>query len=380
LISLTGTWLQQVAQGWLVYRLTGSAFLLGLTTTIGSLPMLALAVWGGVAADRYNKHRIILITQCCAMMLALTLGGLALSGVVTIWHVVVLAALLGVVNAFDMPARQAFVPEIVGREGLMNAIALNSTVFNAARVLGPAVAGALIGQVGVAWCFVLNGASYAAVIAGLLRMRLPPFQPRDGGDSVLAHALGGFAYVRGTPIILALIALNATCGIFGWSYAVLMPVFARDVFHGGSTTYGFLMSASGAGALVGSLVLASYGSVARRDAMVFGGLAAFAIALIGFTLAPHVLPAAACLAVAGACGIVSSATSNTCVQSLVPDELRGRVMGIWSLVFAGATPIGSFEAGTLAQQFGAPAAVRIGCLVCLATALFLALRTRPALD
>jgi MFS family permease len=380
LISLTGTWLQQVAQGWLIYRLTGSAFLLGLTTTIGSLPMLMLAVWGGVAADRYNKHRIILFTQCCAMVLALTLGALALFGVVTIWHVVVIAALSGVVNAFDMPARQAFVPEIVGRAGLMNAIALNSTMFNAARVLGPAVAGALIGQIGVAGCFLLNAVSYLAVIGGLLRMHLPRFERSADVQSVLSHALGGFAYVRGAPSIRALIALNATCGIFGWSYSVLMPVFARDVFHGGSTTYGFLMSASGLGALIGSLALASYGSSGRRDLMVFGGLAAFAISLVGFTLAPHKLAAAACLAVAGACGIVSSATSNTCVQSLVPDDLRGRVMGIWSLVFAGATPLGSFEAGVLAQQFGAPAAVRVGCLVCLGAALFIGLRTRPSLD
>jgi len=366
-VSLIGTWMQNVAQGWLVYELTNSPFYVGLVSALGSLGVLLLSIYAGIVADRTNKHRLVLATQALSMLPAFALAALVWTNAVAVWHVAALAAFLGVVNAFDIPARQAFIVELVGKEDLMSAIALNSAAFNAARVLGPAVAGALIGTLGVGICFFLNGASYCAVLAGLLAMRLPPYVPAPRADSVWAGLREAVAFIRGDRRVSTLVLLVALLSIFGFPYLVMMPVFARDVLNQGAAGYGVMMASVGMGALVGALGVAVLARHIRKGATLIAAGGAFSVLLLAFALSRVYLLSVALLALTGGMMIVNNALTNTTLQTVVPDYLRGRVMGFYAFVFVGMAPLGAFQMGTVAERLGAPWAVAAGGFACLLT-------------
>ena len=366
LVSLIGSWMQQMALAWLVYQLTNSALLLGIIAGVGSLPMALFALLGGVVADRVNKRRILLVTQSAAMLLAFVLAGFTGAGWIRAWHVAVLAALSGTTMAFDMPARQAFVVEMVGKEDLMNAIALNSSIFNSARILGPAIAGLLVARLGVAWCFFINGLSFLAVILGLVLMRFQPREEVKHSGGVAHDALEGLRYVRTNRMVLGLAALLAVFSVFGWSYNVLMPIFARDILRAGAPGLGYLMTSSGIGALVGALLVASLGEYQHRERVLFGGGFLLSAAAAGFASSRMLHLSMVMLALAGLGGIAVMSVANTLIQISVPDHMRGRVMGVWALVFSSSAPLGSLQAGTLAQYLGAPVAVAIGAAITLA--------------
>jgi MFS family permease len=378
LVSLIGTWMQSVAESWLVYRLTGSSAMLGVAAFASQAPVLLFATIGGAVADRVDRHRIIVITQILSMILPLTLAALTLTGSVKVWHVMALAACLGVVNAFDIPARQAFIVDMVGREDLMNAIALNSSMVNGARVVGPAIAGLLVAAVGEGWCFLLNGISYLAVIAGLLMMDVPPRPRARGGRSVLRDTIEGFRFVIGTAPVLALLLLLGTVSLAGMPYAVLMPIFADKILHGGPRGLGLLMGATGVGALGGALSLAMRSGVSGLGRWVATSASAFGVWLILFSLSRVFWLSALLLVPLGASMMVEMASSNTLIQAMVPDALRGRVMAVYSIMFMGMAPIGALMAGSVAERLGAPNTVAIGGLICVAASTVFAARL-PAL-
>ncbi len=377
IISLTGTWMQTVAQAWLVYRLTGSSVALGLVGFSSQIPVLLFATIGGTVADRYSRHRILVATQTISMILAFVLAGLTLTGLVQIWHVYVLAALLGTVNAFDIPTRQAFVVDMVGREDLINAIALNSSMFNSARIIGPAVAGVLVASIGEGWCFFVNAVSYTGVITGLLMMEIQVQERVPLPGSALSSVVEGFGYVGRTKPIRALLALLGCVSLVGMPYAVLMPIFADQILHGGARGLGLLMGASGVGALIGALRLAvrrnadDLGHVVTYAAMGFG------VSLILFSLSRSFWLSAALLVPGGFCMMVEMASSNTLVQTMTPDALRGRVMAVYSMMFMGMAPFGSLLAGGLAHHLGAPITVAIGGVVCIVAGAGFGLRLPP---
>ena len=374
LISFTGTWMTTTAQGWLVYQLTGSKALLGVVAAAASAPMLFFATWGGWVADRYPKRSVVVTTQICSMILSLTMAALVWTQIVQPWHIIVVAVLGGINMAFDMPARQSFVIEMTSREDLMNAISLNSSAFNCARIIGPSIAGLLMANVGIAMCFLIDGVSFIPVIAGLLLMRLPKKEARLESESgPLGQALEGFRYVWQHRRVLTILTLFTVVGIFGWSYSVLMPAFARDVLHLGARGYGLLMAGSGVGALLGALTVASAGHILSTRAMSLGGVWIFSAALILFAFNKNLYLAVLLLALVGFGIVLYFSTSNTVLQSIVPDEMRGRVMGIWALIFGGMIPLGSLEAGVLADFIGTPATMAIGALIC-ALAAFVTLR------
>ncbi len=359
-VSLIGTWMQNIAQGWLVLELTNSPFYVGLVSALGSLGVLLLTIYAGVVVDRTNKHRLVILTQALSMLPAFALALLVWTRAVAVWQVATLAAFLGVVNAFDIPARQAFIVDLVGKEDLMNAIALNSSAFNAARVIGPAAAGVLIGVLGVGACFFVNGVSYLAVIAGLVAMRLPPYVPGARTGSAWSGVAEAVAFIRGDRRVSALVVLMALFSIFGFPYFVLMPVFARDVLHRGAAGYGVLMTSVGIGALAGALAVAVLDRRIRKGPTLIAAGGSFGLLLVAFALSRSYVLAAALLALTGATMIVNNALTNATIQTLVPDTLRGRVMGFYSFVFVGLAPLGSFQMGALAERIGTPAAVALG--------------------
>ena len=368
-VSLIGGWMQTTAQGWLVYQLTGSKVWLGTVAAIGSLPMLLLSVWGGSLADRHPKRTVILFTQTGMMLLAFVFAALVWSGRIQPWHILVLAALGGAAMAFDMPSRQAFTVEMTSREDLMNAISLNSSIFNSARIVGPSVAGFLMVHVGMAWCFLLNGLSFIAVIAGLLMMRLPKFIPPAEPPSTGRHVLEGFAYVAGQRRVRLLLLFIGVVGIFGWSYSVLLPAYATDILHVGERGYGALLSANGVGALLGALTVATYGSRLRPRLMIFGGVWVFSAILVLLAVVRWFPLVLACLAVGGWGMLLCFSTTNTLVQTSVSDAMRGRVMGIWALVFGGLMPLGGLESGLLSHAVGVPWTIAAGALICAGAGL-----------
>jgi MFS family permease len=365
LISLIGTWMQSVAQSWLVYSLTGSTMLLGLVGFASQIPVFLLAPIGGVVADAANRQRVVLATQSSAMLLASILATLTLSGYIEIWHIFVLASLLGVVNAFDIPARQAFIVEMVGREDLVNAIALNSSIVNGARLVGPAVAGVLVSLVGEGWCFAANALSYIAVITGLLAMDVPRrvIEPRAG--SALDSIGEGFTFVAGTPPVRSLLLLLGLVSLMGMPYSTLMPVFADRVLGAGAGGLGILMGMSGAGALIGALALAAKRSLRGLGRWVAWSSAAFGASLILFSLSRTFWLSAVLLVPVGCSMMVQMASSNTLIQSMVPDHLRGRVMAIYSMMFMGMAPFGALMAGAIAHRLDAPLTVALGGSACL---------------
>jgi MFS family permease len=371
LISLVGTWIQMIAQFWLVYRLTDSASLLGLVGFSSQIPVLLLATVGGAVADRINRHRILIGTQSASMLLAFILATLTLTSQVTVWHVFVLSALLGAVNAFDIPARQAFVVELVGRDDLTNAIALNSSMFNGARIIGPAVAGILVAGIGEGWCFFLNGVSFLAVIAGLLMMTDVQHRRRLQPGSPLAEIVEGFRFVGHNRPIRALLLLLGLVSLVGMPYTVLMPIFADRILHGGPSGLGLLMGASGVGALIGALRLAARRGTRGLGRKVALSATGFGIFLVLFALSKSFWLSAVLLVPLGYFMISEMASSNTLIQSMVPDRLRGRVMAVYSMMFIGMGPFGALWAGATADQVGAPLTVAVGGTVCiLGAALF----------
>jgi MFS family permease len=372
LISLIGTWMQTVAESWLVYRLTGSAFLLGAVGFANRIPVFLFSTVGGAVADRYNRHHIVIATQAASMCLATLLAVLTLTHVVQVWHLMAIATLLGVVNAFDIPGRQAFVVELVAREDLQNAIALNSSMFNGARVVGPAVAGVLVAAVGEGWCFFANAVSYIAVLASLFLMRMPPVPKAERPQSMMAHVTEGFRFVLGSRPILALLLLLGLVSLMGTPYSVLMPIISDQRFHAGSRGLGILMGAAGVGALIGALSLArrvglkGYGRSIGLSAIGFGA------SLLAFSVVHRFWLGVLFLLPAGFAMMTQMAASNTLVQSMTPNSLRGRVMAVYSMMFMGMAPIGALLAGTLAGWLGATTTVGLGGVFCLvAGAVFL---------
>ena len=365
LISLTGSWMQTVAQGWLVYRLTGSALLLGTVGFASQIPVFLLAPVGGIVADRGDRRRIVVATQAASMLLAGVLATLTLSGNVRVWHVMTLSALLGAVNAFDIPARQSFLVDMVGKEDLMNAIALNSSMFNGARVLGPGVAGLLVAGLGEGWCFLLNAASYVAVIAGLLMMRLSPMRRHVAEGSPLEQIALGFRFAWKTMPVRNLLLLIGLISAVGMPYTVLMPVFADRILHGGARGLGILMSATGLGALCAALFLATRSNVRGLGRWVAVASIGFGVSMAGFAFSPYFWLSALALVPTGGFMMLQMASSNTLIQAMVPDHLRGRVMALYSMMFMGMAPLGSLFAGATADRLGAQITVALGAAACL---------------
>lgn len=350
LISLTGTWMQSVAQGWLVLRLSDSPFLLGLVAAANSLPVLLFSLFAGTIADRFPKRRILLITQSTAMVLAAILAALTLSGMVQIGHVLILALLLGVVNAFDAPARQAFTVEMVGREDLLNAIALNSSIFNGARTMGPAVAGMVVAWIGEGPAFLFNALSFGAVLASLMLMRLdaqPAAGPRRGG-----MLQAGLRYIVTEPNVRALLFRAGAVSFFCFVHLPLLPVFARDILHIGAAGLGWLSAASGLGSLVAALILAQLRDDAPRDKLLTAAALLYAPLLIAFTQVRNVPLALVLIGLCGWAGVTTMALTNTLIQLIVPDELRGRVMSVFTLMLMGMSPLGGMLAGSIAELTG----------------------------
>jgi MFS family permease len=360
MISLIGTWMQNVAQAWLVYRLTGSSLLLGLVGFAGQIPVFLLAPIGGLAADRWNRHRIVIGTQIVSMILACILAIITLLHIVAVWEIVVLAALLGAVNAFDIPARQSFLIDMVGREDLMNAIALNSSMFNGARVIGPAIAGLLVAWIGEGWCFFANAVSYIAVIIGLLLMKLGPMRAVSKQATPIEHIAEGFRFVRRTAPIMAIMLLIGLVSLVAVPYSVLMPIFADRVLHGGARALGILMGASGAGALLGALTLAMRRGVHGLGRWIAFSAIAFGASLVLFSFSRWFLLSAILLVPVGYSVMLQMSSSNTMIQAMVPDELRGRAMAVYTMMFMGMAPMGALFAGVLADSIGAPWTVAIG--------------------
>jgi MFS family permease len=364
-ISLIGTWMQAVALGWLVLGLTNSAFAVGLNQALRSLGVLVFTLYAGVVVDRVDKRRLIVWTQVLQMLEALALALLVWTKTATTWQVMTLALLFGIVSAFDIPARQALLVELVGRDNLMNAIALNSSMFNAARIVGPAVAGVLIGATDVGMCFFLNGVSYVAVLAGLVAIRLPPFAPRAAQHSAWEGFRQAVEFLRSDARLSTIVILVAVFSVFGFPFLVLMPVVARDVLHTSARGYGLLMAAVGVGAMLGALALALAGRRVNQGRALLQSGAAFAALLVGFATARSFGLALLLLALAGCAMIITTALANTGLQTLVPDALRGRVMAFYAFVFVGLAPLGAFQAGFVAEHHGAPTAIALGGVVCL---------------
>jgi MFS family permease len=378
LISLVGTWMQNIAQDWLVYRLTGSSLLLGVVGFANQIPIFLLAPVAGFVADRWNRQRIIIATQTMSMLLALTLAGLTLGGVIRVWEIMVLASLLGVVNAFDIPARQAFLIEMVGRDDLLNAIALNSSMFNGARIIGPAIAGILVASVGEGWCFFANGISYVAVIAGLLLMRLTRRAALQKQGSPLENMVEGFRFARHTAPVRALLFLVGFVSLAAMPYTVLMPIFAGRILHGGARQLGMLMGATGVGALLGALTLASKTGVTGLGRWIWMAATTFGASLVLFSLSRHLWLSMALLIPTGFGMMIQMGSTNTLLQVMVPDRLRGRVMSLYSMMFIGMGPIGALLGGVAAARVGAPLTVAIGGSICIVAGAVFA-RRLPAM-
>lgn len=370
LVSLIGTWMQMTAQAFLVYELTQSTNYLGLVGFANGLPSWVFMLYGGVIADRVARRKLLLITQSAMMVLALVLAGLTFAGLVQPWHIVLLALLLGAANAFDAPARMAFVFEMVDREAVGNAIALNSSLFNLGTVVGPAIAGLTYAAFGPAWCFLLNGVSFVAVIAALARMKLPAHEAAPRKESALAQLKEGVRYTLGHPLLRALIAVPGVTALFGSAYATLLPAWAVDVLGGDATTNGLLQSARGAGSLLGALAVATLGATMLRGRWLTIASLVYPIVLLGFAVVRSAPLALVALVGVGLAGMVLFNMANTLVQAHVEDELRGRVMSIYTLTFFGGMPLGALWAGALAQVIGAPLTAMVSALISLVFAAF----------
>jgi len=374
-ISLIGTWMQRVAMSWLVYRLTGSALLLGVVNFTGQAPTLLFTPFAGVIADRYDRHRLLVATQVMAMVQAVLIAVLVLTNVIAVWHLVLLSLFLGIVNAFDTPIRQSLIVDMIeSREDLGNAIALNSSMMNGARLVGPSIAGILIASVGEGMCFLVNAVSYVAVIAALMAMTIAPKKMRAQRPHIWEAWREGVIYAFGSPPIRSVLVLLAVVSFMGMPYATLLPIFAQEVLHGGAQTLGFLMGAAGIGALIGAMFLASRDSMLGLETVLVVAAMIFGTGLIGFSLSRIFWLSCGLMIVSGSGMMVHMAAANTLVQMLVDDDKRGRVMSLHTMSVRGMVPLGSLIAGGLASQIGAPATLTLGGICCVLGALIFATR------
>jgi MFS family permease len=373
-ISLIGTWMTRVATGWLVYRLTGSPFLLGLVSFASQIPILFLGPFAGVWVDRLNRHRVLVVTQILSMLESFALAVLALSKIITVNEIIFLNLFQGAVNAFDMPARQAFVIEMVeDKEDLGNAIALNSSLVNAARLIGPSVAGLIIAGFGEGYCFLIDGFSYMAVIASLLAMVLIPHpRPERVPQSVFAELREGWHYVLGFRPIWSILLLLSLISLVGMPYTALMPIFAGKILHGGAHTLGFLMGAIGVGALIGAVALAARASVLGLGRLIPITAAGFGAGLAAFAASTHFWLSLTILVATGYCFMQQMASTNTILQTIVDHSKRGRVMSFYAMAFQGVAPFGSLIAGAAASRIGAPRTLMIGGALCVCGAALFA--------
>lgn len=366
IVSLIGTWIQKIALPWLVYQLTGSSVLLGAVSFAGQIPTFLLSGVAGVYADNLNRYRILVMTQILSMLQALTLAFLYFSGLIQVWHIVILSASLGLINAFDIPVRHSFVVEMVEKkEDLSNAIALNSSMVTCARLLGPSIAGILIAAVGEGYCFLINGLSFFFVIYSLVQMKVKLPAKKSVRPAVFKELKAGFKYTFGFMPMKAIILLVALVSLLGVPYVVLMPVMAKEVLHGGAHTFGFLMGSSGIGALAGALFLASRKSAVGLEKVIPVSAAIFGSGLFLFSFSTSVTVSLFLIPVIGLGMMVQMSSSNTVLQTLVDDDKRGRVMSFYTMAFMGTMPFGSIMAGFSADMIGAPATIRLGGLFCI---------------
>ena len=376
LISLVGTWMQSVAQGWLMHRLTDSAFMLGLLGFMQFLPVLMFALWAGVVADRVDKRRLLYVTQGAALLQAVAMAVIVMAGVVRPWMVLVLAFVFGIINAFDLPGRQSFLVELVAKPDLSNAIALNSAAFNTARIIGPAIAGVLVATIGEGGCFALNAVSYVAVLVGLWLMRLPEHPAHEHGAARRSHLREGIEYAWSVSSLRNLLLLLGVTAGLGFQYMVLLPVYARTILHAGAGAYGLLVSAFGVGALLAVLRLTQdldrWGL--RRNLLL--GLSTSGVGLAVFAWSQALWLSLAGGLFAGFGLIVYVASTNTMLQMTTEDRFRGRVMSLYTLMFVGTAPFGALASGAIAQRWGAPVATSFSALILIAGALWVAYRLR----
>ncbi len=370
LVSLIGTWLQTVALGWLVLQLTHSAFWVGTVTAIGTLPIMFFALFGGVLIDRYPKKNILIIAQFSSMVFALILGFLTVFGAVTLWQIIVIAFLLGLVNAIDMPGRQAFTVEMVGKEDLHSAIALNSGIFNGARVIGPAVAGILIASIGTGGAFILNGFSFMGLVVALQMMKVTEKVHSVHPNAVQAIK-DGLHYAYNHQLIKTLLLYTGIVSVFGWSYTTIMPVVAEEVFHKDASGLGTLYMVAGLGALIGTVLVSSVSKKMNPVVFIFSGAIIFSLSLIAFSFMNNFAASLVFMFFSGLGLIMQFATMNTTIQRSVEDSLRGRVMSLYTLMFLGLSPIGSFQIGLIAEHMGAMFAIRVGAIVILVFSILL---------
>jgi MFS family permease len=379
IISLSGTWMQSVAQGWLVYSLTKSPFYLGLVAASGSLPILLFTLAGGIAADRFRKRNLLLLTQALSILPAFLLGILTDFNMITVWQVALLAAVLGTVNAFDIPARQSFLIELVGRDSLTSAIALNSAAFHGARMIGPMVAGITIASLGLPACFYLNALSFVAVIIALSKMTIQG-DIRESSNGLLKDFIEGIRFVKSRSGISRSILLIAVFSLVGMPFITLLPVFAGEVLNAGAKGFGFLVGATGAGALTAALLLAFRGDIRDKGRFISIAALSASVSLLAFSLSKNILISLPFLLVVG-WGLVSFlATANSFIQLSAPDNLRGRVMSVFTLVFLGTAPIGNSLVGAMADYIGTPYTVSISSVICIIASLLFAVKRKGRKD
>ncbi len=377
LVSLMGTWMQIIGQGWLVYELSQSERDLGLVGFASAIPALAITPWAGVVIDRVSKRRVMIFTQTGAMILALVLAGLAFAGIIQVWHVIVLAACLGAVNAFDGPTRQSFVVDMVGRADLPNAIAINSMTFNGARIIGPAVGGLLLAAVGAAWCFLLNGLSFIAVITSLFKMKLPPHKPLSNTLSPWQQLLSGIRYSVRTPNLRAILLLALIFSMFGVSYSTVLPAFVDKALQQSGSAFGVINAFLGIGAVSGALLVARYGDLGQRGRWLTVTILGFPIALIIFAL-NRSYGWSLVLAIILGIGFMQTFTLlNTLLQTQVADEMRGRVLSLYSLTFFGFMPFGNLAIGVISEWWGLSQAIVLSAALSFGLALLI-LWTTPS--
>ena len=375
LVSLAGTWMQSIAQGWLVYQISHSDFALGLVGFAGAIPILFITPFGGVIVDRVPKRTVLVITQSEMMLLAFALSVLAFTGAVQVWHVVLMAVLLGIANAFDAPARQSFIVDMVGREDLTNGIAMNSIMFNGARVIGPALGGVVLAAVGAGWCFFLNGVSFLAVIAGLLAMRMPPLPPRPANRAGAWQLLkDGLRYAGARSEIVSLLLLAAVFAVFGSAYGALLPAFVDQVYNAGANGYGFLNAAVGLGAVTGAFIIAQFVDRARRGTWLFFANQGFSILLFIFALNQNFPLALLAGFGMGLCFMVQNTNINSLLQTRVDDEMRGRVLSLYTLSFFGLAPFGNLVSGALAQSWSLAGTVAVFAVINMVGSVFIFLK------
>jgi len=373
-LSLIGTWVQRIAIPWLVYRLTDSAFLLGFVGFAGQIPTFILAPFAGVLTDRLNRYHIMIVSQILSMIQALTLALLYFTNTIEVWNVLLLSVIQGCINAFDTPARQSFVIEMVeDKNDIGNAVALNSSMFNGARLVGPSIAGILIASLGEGACFLINGISYIFVVISLLLMKVKPQEKKKTKDTnIIKEFKEGFTYTFGFPPIRSIIILLTLISLMGMPFSVLMPIFAKDIFHGGSHIFGFLMGASGVGALIGAAYLASRKSVVGLEKIIPLAAVVFGLGLVSFSLSSSFPLSIILMIITGVGMMMQTACSNTILQTISDNDKRGRVMSFYTMAFMGTAPIGSLLAGSMASMIGAPATLLIGGIACVIGALVFA--------